>query len=88
MRSSSLAILIAARVSRRSTAMGWRSARSFSAGLRSAAEADRCGRSLAITRFRSGRVAPRDGFDGVGELGFGQPAHLRHAARTALPAVR
>ena len=78
MRSSSLAILIAASVSRRSTAMGWRSASSFSAWSSIVCCSCVDARVAADGGFGERGVAPRDGLDGVGELGFGQAAHLRH----------
>src|ERR1700748_3713157 len=63
MRSSSLAILIAARVSRRSTAIGWGSAKSLSARFLVRC-CGMCGGALG------------DRFDRVGELRFRHAAHL------------
>ena len=60
--------------------MGWRSASSFSAwsSICCCSSSMRGSPPTALSAQR--RVAPRDGFDGVGELRFGQAAHLGDAA--------
>ena len=61
--------------------MGWRSASSFSALLFDLLLQFVDAPVAAHRALGARRVAPRDGFDRVGKLGFGQAAHLGDAGR-------